>query len=82
VSAAPSKPTKRHLNGKALGEACVQGDCASDSYCTNGKCACTDGWTPCGGVCFDLSRDWSNCGRCGHRCGKKEECSFGKCARP
>jgi hypothetical protein len=55
---------KQHERDSYFGNCCDDAECA-DACCT--------------GVCSDLDRDRSNCGRCGNPCGPLEVCCGGGC---
>lgn len=59
------------------GETCMMGQCvapcpdpcdATLEICANGECVCRFGFTPCGGICVDLSSDAMHCGECDEAC--------------
>jgi hypothetical protein len=51
----------------------------NNAYCSNYSCACYSG-TYCG-KCVDINNDDDNCGKCGHKCSKDEECMRGYCMK-
>lgn len=64
------------------GRDCCQGDCLSVTGPMT--CACTSDCGDkacCGDKCRDLDGDKANCGACGHKCGRDEDCVSGTCRR-
>jgi hypothetical protein len=57
------------------------GDAASDA-CVDGSCACSSGYTNCGGVCVDEQTNSAHCGGCGTACSGGMTCQSGGCACP
>src|SRR5262245_48463815 len=49
------------------------------SGCPNQGVVCTEGLSPCGRSCADLSADRYNCGACGALCQSGEVCQAGAC---
>ncbi len=60
------------------------GECPSNSACTNGLCTCIAGLTLCNNngssFCADLMTDFLNCGGCGRSC--PVDCFGGACNVP
>lgn len=63
------------------GSLCTKGNtCEGKSGCRcNGSSACSGSAHCCSSGCRDLSRDESNCGKCGVSCGSGETCSSSRC---
>ena len=57
--------------------------CEKEEICTNGECACPDGYALCGGgssaFCVNVQSSTSNCGSCGYVCEQGQICSLGHC---
>ena len=63
-------------DGQCCLKRCVQTGNARDR---GNRCACPAGQTICGTRCVNLQDDERNCGACGRRCKKNEQCCGGRC---
>ncbi len=80
VPAPSSEPSPAPQGGSsgAVGAPCSKSsDCKSLSYCSGGKCACSN--TVCSGACVDTQRDVNHCGGCGKACASGQFCMTGSC---
>ena len=87
-SSALARVTKRcpHHRVKCNGKCCPPGE-----VCLHPKrkrhqrrkpkphCGCAPGTVRCKGKCVHLKTDAHNCGRCGHKCGRGQQCLRGRC---
>jgi hypothetical protein len=78
----------RHCGGCAQGEATDGIDCTAQAEtpegltCSDGVCACSSGYTDCGGEgCVDVQSDFWNCGGCFEYCDYQgDACIDGLCS--
>jgi hypothetical protein len=66
------------------GRYCCQGECLSATGPMNPECMCASDCGDkacCGDNCRNLETDKSNCGACGRKCGRDEDCVSGTCRR-
>lgn len=70
-------------DGSAGAEAEAEAEEGADSREEAGD-ACPEGWSGCGGECFDLTSDIDHCGNCSVQCSpeRREACIEGLCAIP
>ena len=64
----------------ALFAASVLVACATENGVVGGDCA--EGFTRCGNVCVDLTKDPGHCGACGNACTGGASCSASTCSAP
>lgn len=68
-------------NGKCCppGEVCLHPKKRKHHRRPKPRCGCRPGSVRCKGKCVHIKSDVHNCGRCGHRCARGQQCKNGKC---